>query len=126
MAPAARRYRVVFNDALWQSDLARLSPSGRRHAVAARTMLEADGVSIQDTRPCRPLADDGTRLPGCRERYIPTADAPYRIVLAPVKLEDTTLVFACVALGLGHPPARSNVPSAYKLAHYRIHGERLG
>jgi len=125
MAPAARRYRVVFNDAFWAEDLNRLSADGRRHATDARENVEAYGVSIDDTLPCRPEGQDGTRLPGCRKRYIPAAASdPYRIVLAPVRV-DGVLVFLCMAFGLGHPSERSNVPSAYRLAHFRIHGERL-
>lgn len=120
MTPAAGRYRVLFNDALWAEDLSRLSSSGKEHATTARTWFETYGLSMDDTLPCRPEGQDGTRLPGCRKRYIPAAGDPYRIILAPVKLKDGTIVFTCVAFGLGHPPAASNVPDAYKLAHYEI------
>ncbi len=87
MTSAAGRYRVLFNDAFWTEDLSRLSATGKQQAVAARTTLETYGLSMDDTFPCRPEGQDGTRLPGCRKRYIPAAGGPYRIILAPVKLE---------------------------------------
>jgi hypothetical protein len=56
-------------------------------------------------------------LPGCVKLYLDR----WRLVFRVVTTAEGTPRLLCFALGLGHPPPESRLPSTYELAHRRLH-----
>jgi hypothetical protein len=119
-APARREPRLtaLFNEARWSTDVQRLGARGRQLAEATRHRLERDGVALPELHRCQAEGPEGTQLAGCVKLYLDD----WRLVFVGAATRDGRPALLCIALGLGHPPADSTAPSAYRIAHRRLHG----
>ena len=118
--PGGGHARVVFDDALWEEDLAHSTTAGRDAATRARRLLERNGAPIEQLHPCQPEGRDGSRLPGCLKLYIPPPTGPWGIVLRLAKDQHGTLL-AALAFGPRHPGTGKPRTSVYELADRRLH-----
>lgn len=116
-----RVYRVLFDELAFSEDLGHSTTAGRRVARDARLRMERDGIAASALRPCQPDGRDGTRLSNCVKIYLPDDTGPWRMIFEVVRAEKE-LVLAYRAFGRGHPgqPWR---PSAYQVAHQRLHND---
>jgi hypothetical protein len=114
---------VHFDDLLFAEDMSHATVAGRRVATDARRELERDGADTAKLLACQPQGRDGTRLPRCVKLYLPDAAGPWRMVFRIARDPLTgKLMLAYLASGLGHP-TRPWQPSAYRVAHTRLHQE---
>ena len=116
---------VVFDAALWAEDMIRASAAARDVAGAARRAFEADGVPIDQLRPCEAEGTDGTSLPHCVKVYLPPPAGHHGMVLD-IDRRGGRLVLAYLAFGLRHPGRDVRQPSVYEVAHRRLNVERSG
>jgi hypothetical protein len=100
---------VHFDELAFAEDLRHASPAGRDVARAARARLEQAGASLDELRRCDPEHRDGTRL-----RWRVIFQALYDPAAGQLRL-------AFLAFGVGHPEHPWQ-PSAYDVAHNRLHG----
>ena len=113
--------RVHFDELAFAEDVSHATATGRRIALAARRKLELDGVDTGDLLRCQVFGRDGTRLERCVKLYLPSASGGWRMVFEITRDTSTgELVLAYLAFGLGHP-AKPWQPSAYQVAHQRLH-----
>jgi hypothetical protein len=122
MATSGRRplIAVVFDEPAWAEDLARLNRPQRELAERTRRRIERDGLTLgaPDLYACLAEGPDATNLAGCVKHY---ADE-LRLVLTGDVAADGQKRLLCIAVGLGHPHRAARTPSAYQIAHRRLHG----
>ena len=111
------RLPVVFDEPSWADDLRRIGDRGRALAETTRRRLEREGVPIAELHRCQPEGPDATALPGCVKLYLDH----WRLVFRTATTASGEPRLLCFALGLGHPPQRSRIPSVYEIAHRRLH-----
>ena len=78
--PRHGRARVVFDDVLWDEDLAAATAEATLAAARARDELSRDGAPLDELRACDENARDGSSLPGCVKLYVPLPAGPWGIV----------------------------------------------
>ena len=111
------RLPVVFDERCWADDVRRVGARGRALADATRRRLEREGVPLAELHRCQPEEPGGTALPGCVKLYLDH----WRLVFRAASIAGGEPALLCFALGLGHPPAGSRIPSVYEIAHRRLH-----
>jgi hypothetical protein len=116
-AAGGPRLPVVFDEASWADDVRRIGDRGRALAETARRRLERDGVPLAELHRCQPEGPSGTALPGCVKLYVDH----WRLVFRAATTAGGEPALLCFALGLGHPPEGSRIPSVYEIAHRRLH-----
>jgi hypothetical protein len=117
------RLATRFDEVSWQEDLARTSDAGRTAATEARRDFEGrDGVPISQLRRVDEHGRDGTVLPRCAKIYLPAPAGRFGIVFKLEIEQDKSMVLNFLAFGARHHPPRSNRPTVYEIAHWRMHG----
>lgn len=116
---AKRAFRVSFDDAAFDEDLARASAAGREVARTARQRLTHAGAPVSMLRPCQADARDGTSLPNCLKAYLPPPAGPWGMVFEVRADPPGRLVLHCLAFGRRHP--KRDATSVYQAAHQRLH-----
>jgi len=111
------RLPVVFDEPSWADDVRRIGGRGRAQAETTRRRLEREGVPLAELHRCQPEGPGGTALPGCVKLYLDH----WRLVFRVATTAGGEPALLCFAFGLGHPPARSRIPSVYDIAHRRLH-----
>jgi hypothetical protein len=115
------RYGVHFDELAFAQDLRHASPAGRDIARSARTRLERDGAGLEELWRCDPEHREGTRLPNCVKTYLPGPRGRWRMIFEAVYDRAAgELRLAYLAFGVGHPEHPWQ-PSAYDVAHHRLH-----
>jgi hypothetical protein len=104
------RLPVVFDERSWGQDVSRIGAHGRALAQATRGRLEREGVALAELHRCQPEGPGGTALPGCVKFYLDH----WRLVFRAATTANGEPALLCFALGLGHPPERSRIPSVYE------------
>lgn len=99
-------------------DLVRATKAAKAAIEPAIRDLEAEGVAVDELRPCDPEARDGTRLGGCVKHYIPQPDGQWGAVFS-IDREASKPALVLLAVGERHP-ARPWRPSVYGIAHRRL------
>jgi hypothetical protein len=119
-SPRRPRIAVVFDEPAWAQDLARLNRPGRQRAEQARRRLERDGLMLgaPDLYACLAEGPDGTNLAGCVKHHA----GELRFIFTGDVAADGERRLLCVAVGLGHSQPAERTPSAYQIAHRRLHG----
>lgn len=120
----ADKLGFVLDVRAFEEDLKHATTAGREVAEATARELGRDGLALQgDSRlaACREDGPDGTNLRGCVKLYLPDRGDRWRMVLLLVKTPNGDWAFQYLSFGLGHP-TRFWVPSAYQVAHLRLHG----
>lgn len=119
--PPAGRFRVRFDELAFTVDLEHATPAARQVAIAARARLEQNGADPAELKRCDPEGRDGTRLPNCVKAYLPEPGGRWRMVFEILRDPATReLKLAYLAFGAGHPEHPWQ-PSAYQVAHGRLH-----
>jgi len=72
----------VFDDVLWDEDLAGATTEATLAASRARDELSRHGAPLDELRACDEDARDGSSLPGCVRLYVPLPAGPWGIVSA--------------------------------------------
>jgi len=121
MQAASGRARVRFDRDALAEDLARLSDAGRTAISRAQEEFKLEGVPIERLRACEDAHPSGTRLPGCMKLYVPDWDGRWRIVFQ-IAMDSEGALLTYLASGIGHQPRGARAPSAYQIAHHRLHG----
>jgi hypothetical protein len=111
------RLPVVFDERSWADDVSRIGARGRGLAETTRGRLEREGVPLAELHRCQPEGQGGTALPGCVKLYLDH----WRLVFRAATTASGQPALLCFALGLGHPPEGSRIPSVYEIAHRRLH-----
>lgn len=123
MSRSGRRgFPAYFDQTAWEEDLARSTPAGRQAAEVARRDYERSGVSVEHLRRVQEHGDDGTVLPNCAKIYLPPPAGRFGMIFRAIKAENGPLL-AYLAFGVRHHPRSSRRPTAYQLAHQRLHGQ---
>lgn len=117
--PRHGRARVVFDDVLWDEDLAAATAEATHAASRARDELSRHGAPLDELRACDENARDGSSLPGCVKLYVPLPAGPWGIVFQLAR-DEHGVFLAVLAFGLRHPPS-SRRASVYAIAHRRLH-----
>jgi hypothetical protein len=69
--PTKRRLPAHFDSDWWRRDVERASAAARLEAERVRSVLEHEGIPVEQLRPCETEGRDGTRLANCFKIYIP-------------------------------------------------------
>jgi len=113
--------RVHFDELAFAEDVSHATAAGRRVALDTRRQLERDGIDVGTLLRCQAHGRDGTRLERCVKLYLPSPGGAWRMVFEITRdLSTGELVLAYLAFGLGHP-GKPWQPSAYQVAHQRLH-----
>lgn len=122
MTAGSRRVRARFDEQAFAEDLARLSQAGREACSRAREAFERQGVPVDRLRACAAEHAAGTSLPGCLKVYVPGFDGRWRIVFQ-IATDESGALLSFLAAGVGHQPRGARAPTAYQVAHHRLHGQ---
>ncbi len=114
-------FAVRFDDAALDEDLLHVTPRGRSMMIAARPLLERDGIASNMLLACDAEAADGTRLGGYVKTRLPWPDGPWGLVLAG-QIDNDRIYLQVFAFGERHPTAPWR-PSVYRIAHRRLHDQ---
>jgi len=110
---------VVFDDALFDTDVHRASDAGAAAAHAARQRFEANGVPRDELRKCEAEGSEGSQLPGCLKVYLPPPAGRFGMVFQ-LEIVDGRGQLQFIAFGVRHHPPESNAESVYQIAHKRL------
>lgn len=112
---------VHFDELAFAEDMSHATTAGRSVAVDARRRLEREGVDVATLQRCQAQGRDGTRLERCVKLYLPSTAGTWRMVFEITRDRASgQLVLAYLAFGVGHP-GKPWQPSAYQVAHQRLH-----
>ncbi len=78
---SSRRFRVVFDQAALEEDLAQAPEAQRRIGRAAADRLAREGITSDQAWVCGEDQRDGKSLPGCVKTYLPWPDGRCGMVL---------------------------------------------
>jgi hypothetical protein len=120
--PGRRGFPAYFDQNAWEEDLERSTPAGRQAAEAARRDYERGGVPLERLRRVREHGADGTVLPNCAKVYLPPPVGRFGMIFRAISVEGRPRL-AYLAFGVRHHPRSSRRPTAYQLAHQRLHGQ---
>ncbi len=110
---------VVFDEESFDTDLERLSTTGRRIARSTRKRYETDGVPLKQLRSCDAEGRDGTSLPSCLKVYLPAPNGRFGMVLLLAIATDGPRL-RCIATGVRHHPGGSHALTVYQIADMRL------
>lgn len=113
------RFEVLFDDEVFDEDIAHATAAGRKVARESRAQLERNGLAASETRPCLAVGPEGTRLAGCVKVYLPPPAGRWGLVLRLARAGDKVVLYH-LAFGVRHPE-RPWQPSVYQVAHHRLH-----
>jgi hypothetical protein len=117
--PGRRGFPAYFDQNAWEEDPERSTPAGRQAAEAARRDYEHGGVPL-DLRRVQEHGADGTVLPNCAKVYLPPPVGRFGMIFRAISVEGQPRL-AYLAFGVRHHPRSSRRPTAYQLAHQRLH-----